>query len=170
MKADLQRPKTLREEALGLIGELCGRAQHARGGVRADAPGEAPEQLPAGLAGDLAGEVPEREVERPAAAVMKVDVREHPEMALEGEGIVPQEQRLVAGEADHQVPRAIAHEPGIRRHSHDRGIEVLARLAVPARDERRCERQAVLSDLDGGDLVLRGMPRLGRQLPARAHR
>ena len=61
--------------ALRRLGQRAGIAQRAGGGVGRHAVGEPAEQLPDRLAGDLAGEVPQREVERPAAAVVELDVR-----------------------------------------------------------------------------------------------
>jgi hypothetical protein len=74
-------------------------------------------------------------------------------MALEGERIAADEQVLVTGEAKHQIAGAIADEPVLRADAHDGGIEVLARLAIPAGTEWGLEKQPVVGDLDRCDLV-----------------
>ena len=59
------------------------------------------EQFPARLRRDLADQVPQGEIQRPAAPVMEVDVRQHPVMPLDRERILADEQVLVALEAEH---------------------------------------------------------------------
>ena len=159
MEAQLQGGEALRQEALGGVRLGLRVAQRAGGGVGAHTVRESPEQLPARLTEDLAREVPEREVERPAAAVVKVDVREHPEMALERERILPDEETLVPLETEHAIARADAHQPGVGRYPYQRRIEVHPRLRVPAGVEGRRERQAVMTDGDRGDLVSGGRRR-----------
>ena len=58
-------------------------------------------------------------------------------MALKGQRVLPDEQILVARETDHEVAGAEAHQPGIGGHADERGVEMGARLGVPARVERR---------------------------------
>src|SRR3546814_8107288 len=71
VEADLHGGEAFLGEAFGGLGQRAGIAQHARGGVGAHAVAAPAEQAPHRLAGDLAGEVPEREVEGPAAAVVR---------------------------------------------------------------------------------------------------
>ncbi len=80
-------------------------------------------------------------------------------MPLERERILAHEQPLVTLEAEHAIAGGDAHQPGVGRHAHDRGIEVHARLRVPAGIECRCQRQAMVADRDGRDPVGRS----GRQ-------
>src|SRR5262249_22668107 len=115
MEAQLHGRKALGEEALGGVRLGLRIAQRPGGGIGAHAARESSEQLPARLTEDLACEVPECEVEWPAAAVVKVDVREHPEMALECERILPDEEALMSLEPEHAITRADAHEPGVGR-------------------------------------------------------
>src|SRR5262245_26718319 len=94
--ATFQRTKSCCGEALRLLRERARVAQDSRRGIRAYAAGEPAEQLPARLPRDLACEVPQREIERPAAAVVKIDVRQDAEVTLERERILTDEQALVA--------------------------------------------------------------------------
>ena len=113
--------------ALGRVGHRGGLAQRAGRGIGAHAVGQPAEQLPDGLAGDLAGEVPEREVERPAAAVVEArcwtargsDAR----CAI---GSWPTNRCSWPGEADHQVAGADAVRPVVGVHPHDGRVEVCA--------------------------------------------
>src|SRR3546814_9161035 len=108
-------------------------------------------QAPHRLAGDLAVEVPEREVEGPAAAVVELDVRQHLVVALDTARVLADEEILVAGKAEHEVAGANADAPLVVGHAHHGDVEVPARPAVPACDEGRVERQAVVADVDAGD-------------------
>src|SRR5262245_16084844 len=60
METNLQRPKSCCSEALRLLRERAGIAQHAGGCIRPYAVGQAAEQPPARLPCDLAREVPQR--------------------------------------------------------------------------------------------------------------
>src|SRR5260221_453067 len=154
--------------ASGGIGELRGIAQRARRGIGADAIGEATEQLPAGLTEDLAGEVPQSEVERPAPAVVKIDVGQETVVPFEGERVLADEKVLMAAKADHQIPGSDADRTFVGAHAHDRRIELRARLGVPAGAEGRIQIQAMLGDLDPSDLhaaspaIRTGSARFGR--------
>ena len=75
-------------------------------------------------------------------------------MALDRQGILADEEMLVAGEAQHGVTGGYAGDAGIGVDPHDRGIEGDARLRIPTRIEGRIERQPVMGDLDPGDLRL----------------
>src|SRR4029077_5161151 len=96
VEAQLERGEALREKALRGIGLGGGVPQGAGGGVGAHPMRQAAEELPAGCAEYLAGEVPEREIQRPAAPVVKVEVGQHAEVALERARVLTNEQRLVA--------------------------------------------------------------------------
>ena len=67
------------------------------------------------------------------------------------ERVLADEQVLVPLEALHQVARADALAPLVVAHAHDRGVEMPARPAVPARLERRVQRQAMVGNLDRND-------------------
>src|SRR3546814_1961282 len=68
-----------------------GIAQRAGGGVGAHLVVEPADQLVARQLGNLAGEIPQRQVERPAAAVMELDVGKDPVVTLDGERIRSEE-------------------------------------------------------------------------------
>ncbi len=70
-----------------------------------------PRSFQHGWAGDFSGEVPQGEVQRPAAAIVEVDVGQDPVVPLDGQRVVADEQVFVTFEAEHQVARAEAR-PG----------------------------------------------------------
>ena len=98
VKAQLERGKALREVTLGCIRLGAGVAQRAGGGVGAHAMGESAEEFPARRAEDLAREVPQRQIERPAPTVVKIDVATAPGngarvRAGPGRGTTPRDPR-----------------------------------------------------------------------------
>ena len=96
MEADLEGLEALGKITLGGVGELGGGAQGAGGGIGADLIREAAQKLPDGLSGDLAGEIPERQIKRPAAAVMELDVVQNAPMAFDCERILPDKKMLMS--------------------------------------------------------------------------
>ena len=84
---------------------------------------------------------------------MEIDVREHAEVPLEGERILTDEKALVTLEPEHAIAGACAHEAGVGGDAHQRRIEVHGRLGVPAGLEGGRERQAVVTDLNGRNLM-----------------
>ena len=90
---------------------------------------------------------------------MELDVVEDAVVTLEVERIAADEEMLVSGEAGHRVAGADAFEPLVGAHADDRRVEIFARAEIPARPERRVEREAVMRDLDRGDFhaVLAGL-------------
>ena len=87
---------------------------------------------------------------------MELDVVENSPVALDGKDVLADEEMFVAREAQHGVAGADTGQAGIGVHPDDRGLEGAAGLRVPAGVERRVERQAVVRDLDAGDLDRRG--------------
>jgi len=80
-------------------------------------------------------------------------MRQHAIVPLERQRIVPDEELLVALEAEHPIARTVADESGVGRDAHDGGVEVQSRPGIPARVERRLEWQAVVGDPDRGNPV-----------------
>jgi hypothetical protein len=82
---------------------------------------------------------------------VELDVLQDAVVPLDAQRVLADEQMLVAGKSGHRVAGADPFKARIRPHAHDGGVELGARLKIPARPERRIERQAVMGDLDGGD-------------------
>jgi hypothetical protein len=74
-------------------------------------------------------------------------------VALDGERILPYEQVFMSGKAHHSIARTVADETRVRRDPHDCGIQMSARLAVPARLEGRIKREPMVCDLDRANAV-----------------
>ena len=106
MEAELQAAKAASEIGFGRLRHPAGVSERRRGRVGRDPVGAPAEQPPDGLAGDLSAEVPEREVERPAAAVVELDVVEHTEMPFDDAGVAADEEMLVPVKTGHRVARA----------------------------------------------------------------
>ena len=123
-------------------------------------------QLPARLARELAGEIPERQIERPAAAPMEADVVEDAPVALDLQRILADEQGLVTLEPKHHVAGAVAGDAEVGVNGDDRSVPEGARLGVPARVERRIEMQSMPGDLDAGD---NGLQRVRRRKEGFGH-
>ena len=119
LEPDLQRGEPGGPIALRRVGHRRGIAQRAGRGVGADLVAQPAQQLPARLAGRLAREIPQREVERPAAAVMELQVVERAVMPLDRQRILADEQVLVPGEAEHEVARADAGDALVGVDPHD---------------------------------------------------
>jgi hypothetical protein len=83
---------------------------------------------------------------------MEIDIGEDAVVPLDGERVLADEEMLVPGKADHEIPRGDADRPLIGVDPHDRRIELRARPRVPAGMKRRIEMQAMLGDDDLGDL------------------
>src|SRR3546814_11386713 len=105
--SDLRLEAALQEAPRGLRHRL-GIAQSAGGSVGAHLVVEPAKQPVAGQLGDLAGEIPQRQVERPAAAVMELDVGKDPVVTLDVERGLADERMLVA--LDPHLP--VARETG----------------------------------------------------------
>jgi hypothetical protein len=148
MEAQLQRAKALCDKAFGLLRKRALIAQHAAGRIGAHSIGESSQELPTGLAGDFSGKIPERKIEGPAAAVVEVNVGKDAIVALDGERVLAYEQIFMPSEANHPVARTIADETAVRRHPHDRRIQMNTRLTVPACLERRIKCEPVVGDID----------------------
>jgi hypothetical protein len=88
-EAQLHRRETAPQAVLGEICHLLRITQRAGRRVHGAAVGQTPEQLPDGLPSDLAGQIPQRDVQRPGAPVVEVEVRERVVVALEQSGSCP---------------------------------------------------------------------------------
>src|SRR3546814_3518143 len=75
---------------------------------------------------------------------------QHLVVALDTARVLADEEILVAGKAEHEVAGANADAPLVVGHAHHGDVEVPARPAVPACDEGRVERPAVVVDVDEG--------------------
>ena len=99
----------------------------------------------------LPGQVPQRGLQRPVAAGMEGDRLEHPDVALDVERVVPDEEVGVALEPVHRVAGADARQALVRVHVDERRLERVPRLRVPRGLEGRIEGEAQPPEADGRD-------------------
>ena len=93
-------------ETEGRFGPLGGRQEHAARGVGRDRPSVAPpNSVATDSPRDLAGDVPQGRLEGPVATGVEVDRLEDPDVARDGQRILPDEQVLVGLEPVHRVAR-----------------------------------------------------------------
>src|ERR1700737_1733015 len=148
MEADLHRSEPLCAIALRRVGKRLGAAKRARRRIDAHAVRQTADQLPAGLARELAGQVPQREIERPAAAAMEADVVENAPVTLQLERVLADEQGFVSLESEHHVAGTVARDAEIGVTRNDPRAPDPGGLCVPGRVERRIEMEAVAGNVD----------------------
>jgi len=99
----------------------------------------------------LAGEIPERGFEGPVAPGVERDRLQHPNVALDLERVLPEEELGVALEAVHRVPRADAGEALVGVDVDEGGLERASRRRVPGGLEGRVEGQPQAPQTDARD-------------------
>ena len=75
----------------------------AHGRIEAHPARPSAQQLPERLAANLAHEIPERNLQRPAATVHKLQIIEQLHMALNGKGVLAEKERFMAGKTQHGI-------------------------------------------------------------------
>jgi hypothetical protein len=119
----------------------------AHGRIEAHPVRPSAQQLPERLAANLAHEIPKRNLQRPAAAIHKLQIVEQLHMALNGKGVLAQKERFMAGKAQHGIARP---HPFIVTGAHPHQCYGVAApwCRVPGRVEGRIEGETVVVDLD----------------------
>ena len=148
---DLQRPEALLAQAQRGLGTLRRGQQHPARGVGRDPVGRPAEQRRDRQAGDLPGDVPQGRLERPVPPGVEVDRLEHPDVAGDGQRVLPDEQVLERLEPVHRVAGPDADDALVGLDPHDRHREGRPRHRIPGRRERRIERDPQALEPDRGD-------------------
>ncbi len=162
---DLQGPEALLAQPQRGLGAGSSRQQRTTGGVRRDSIESAAEHLRDGHALDLARDVPQGDLERPVPSGMEVDRLEDPDMAVDRERVLPDEQVLECLEAVHRVARPDADDALVGLDPYQGRGERPTGNGIPGGVERRIEGLDETIEPDGGDLHARVRPGDGSTAP-----
>ena len=150
--AQLHAPAVPSSELLRDLDSAQRIEKRARRRVDRQPVGDAAEEASDGHPVDLAGDVPERRLERPRAGAVEGNRLERPDVAADGERIVPTNSCEVGLETVHGVAGPDAAHTLVGVDEDERRCEPPPGNGVPGGRERRIEGKLEVDELDTRDL------------------